>query len=344
MYRFIYIFFICMLLFSYSADEKGNTVFATKSPIERPVKPFLFKRWADILKKKQQSPLLQQADKLLNKTGIYELVATAIKPRTLVIAPAKKFIDNYRAKSVIRVLSANLLLFPQPFLTDQQVRIKRFISCARSLRPDIIFLQEVWDNISLAQIIAAFPDYYSLHAPAIAYNPSGLLILSKLPLSEGKALRYPISIRYSLEEMIAQKGMLCGVAQFFGEPLHLMNTHLYSASPQMAYRPNLTQFKRLTGVAGGLNGHLLLGGDLNLRPTEIEPLLPANLSYEGCQLPTAGYPVLTQKLDYVIAGTDKDRPLQLHGKRIDPQPRFSDHNPVFAEISFAKQTEFKQPD
>jgi len=237
------------------------------------------------------------------------------------------------ASATIKVLSANLLLFPAPFFFNQEMRIEEFAKCVRTLKPDIILLQEVWDNKSLAQLIAALPEYYSIYSPGIGYNYSGLLTLSRFAPETGRIRRYAMSLRHSLEELIAQKSMLHLELATGSRTLHLLNTHLYSAAPDKRYRPNLEQFSLLTKAVGNITGRVIVGGDMNLRPEEIETLLPANLQQENSNLPTAGYPDLKQKLDYIIAGNSSGKTV-ISGKRIDPLRRFSDHNPVFAEIIF----------
>ena len=306
---------------------------ATDSFTLRPVSMPLFTRLSRLLERAQHSCLLQRADALLDFACIFELAAAAGSPKTVILPPVGANAEAKTAGATIRVLSANLLLFPFPFFFNQQERIDEFTQCVRELNPDIILIQEVWDNRSLALLIAALPDYYSIYSSGAGYNYSGLLTLSRFPPKTATIRRFAISLRHSLEEFIAQKAILQVELATGERSLHLINTHLYSAPPERSYRPNLNQFKLLTGISGKIAGRFIVGGDMNLRPEDITTLMPANLQSEGCNLPTAGYPNLSQKLDYIMAGNTSGQTV-ISGRRIDPVRRFSDHNPVFAEIEF----------
>ncbi len=298
-----------------------------------PIKPPIFNRGVRLLEKIQRSHLLQQIDALCRFARLYELAAAACSPEILIIPPVGDAGKIPAATSRIKVLSANLLLFPTPFFFNQEQRIDEFAKCVRELNPDIIFMQEVWDNTSLSLLIAALPDYYSIHSPGIGYNYSGLLTLSRFAPKRARIRRFSTSIRHSLEEFIAQKSILSVELAAGQHPLHLLNTHLYSAPPGRNYRPNVDQFKLLADIAKSVQGKTIVGGDMNLRPEELESLLPANLLRDNCHLPTAGYPHLSQKLDYIIAGSTSGL-ASVDGRRIDTPLRFSDHNPVFSEVSF----------
>jgi len=344
MYRFFKKFFSTAIILSCLQLICISETLAAESFSLRPVRPPSFKRLSRLLENAQRSPLINTIDTLMRLSGIYEIAAAAINPQMVILPPADRAVrTSSGAVGPIRVLSANLLLFPAPIVFDQEQRIAEFAKCVRSLDPDIIFTQEVWDNRSLGLLIAALPDYYSIYSPGIGYNYSGLLTLSRVAPETCRMRRFPTSLQHSLEEFMAQKSILQTTLKYDGQFLHLFNTHLYSAAPDKRYRPNLRQFKLLVDTVDNLSGRIIVGGDMNLVPADLQTLIPGSLRLEGCDLPTAGYPSLQRKLDYVMAGNRSGQTV-ISGRRVDPPRRFSDHNPVFAEIKFIDEKGVTQPD
>ncbi|EKD83837.1 MAG: 5'-tyrosyl-DNA phosphodiesterase, partial [uncultured bacterium] len=290
--------------------------FAVESFSLRPVKPPLLKRTSRLLEGARRSPVLRRVDALMNFAGLYELLSYIHTPAVTVLPPVRESSPEKRGSSSIKALSANLILFPEPFFFNQEQRIAAFAQCARRLNPDFMFLQEVWDNNCLAQLIAEFPDYYSIYVTSIGYNCSGLLILSRYPAKEHMTRRFAVSLQYSIEELVAQKGFLLVESEINGKPVYLLNTHLYSAAPHKSYRPNPAQFSLIANVVKNLPGQAIVAGDMNLRPAEIDARLPENLLREGCELPTAGYPNLSQKLDYIMAKSVAGKKVMIKGSRV----------------------------
>ncbi|PKL44289.1 MAG: hypothetical protein CVV41_06535 [Candidatus Riflebacteria bacterium HGW-Riflebacteria-1] len=321
-----------LLLFLFSAGAAyGAETFSL-----RPFRPPLMNRISRLLERAQRSRVLSRVDALMKGAELYELLAGAFSPTITVLPPVQKITTPQRDPATIKALSANLLLFPAPFFFNQAQRIAEFVKCARQLDPDFIFLQEIWDNTSMSLLIASFSDYYSAYSPGIGYNYAGLLILSRFPLQTVMARRFAMSFKHSLEELTAQKGMMLVSSEINGKPLYLLNTHLYSASPRSYYRPNLGQFGQIAATVTNLPGRVIIGGDMNLRPEEIDSRLTGNMLRDGCNLPTAGFPSLSQKLDYIMIKPEAGSKGTINGGRVETPLRFSDHNPVFAEIHFDK--------
>ncbi|OGK07584.1 MAG: hypothetical protein A2W80_04805 [Candidatus Riflebacteria bacterium GWC2_50_8] len=300
----------------------------------KPFKPPLMNRLSRLLGRAQRSRVLNRIDACMKVADIYELLAGTLSPTITVLPPVQNKKPGNRDSAEITALSANLILFPAPFFFNQQQRIAEFARCAHRLNPDFIFLQEVWDNNSLSMLIASFPDYYSAYMPGLGYNYSGLLILSRYPTKAVMARRFAVSLKHSIEELTAQKGWLLVESEVNGKTVHLLNTHLYSADPRSHYRPNLDQFSQVAATATNLPGRVIVGGDMNLRPEDVDARLPGNLLRDACNLPTAGYPTLSKKLDYILLKTDPTNKDLIKGQRVETPIRFSDHIPVFAEIIF----------
>ncbi|MDD3148545.1 MAG: endonuclease/exonuclease/phosphatase family protein, partial [Candidatus Riflebacteria bacterium] len=256
---------------------------------------------------------------------------TAGCPPTMVVSANDKKACTGRDSSKIKILTANTLFFPPPFFFDQREKADELVKLIRSYDPDIIFLQEVWDNNSLIYLIRKMPDYHAVLMPSPLFNRSGLLTLSRNMPECVSAELYPLTIRHNFEELLARKGLLTARITFAGQPIWLVNTHLYSAPPGAAFRFAFGQFKQMQKRILSCPGNVIAGGDLNLMPSELEPLLDGIIR-DNCNLPTAGFPQRKKKLDYLLAKSYGNTALELTGRRSEWPVFFSDHSPVYAEI------------
>lgn len=271
-------------------------------------------------------------DYLVGLTQIVNLCYTAGTPVTMVIPATGAQLPANRNGTRLTALTANMLLFPSPLLFSQNERIDEFVKLARSMNPDVIFLQEVWDNSSIVYLISEFSDYHAALMPSLLYNRSGLLVLSRFKPERVTAEIYPLTLQHNVEELLARKGFLGVEISFAGKTLWLVTTHLYSAPPGAAYRFAFGQFRQMQNRINSFPGTVIAGGDMNLLPQELAPLLAGELKRDDCNLPTAGSASKTKKLDYLLAKPDAGSTVEVLGSRVEWPIVFSDHRPVFAEI------------
>lgn len=234
--------------------------------------------------------------------------------------------------SSLKILTANMLLFPQPFFDDQEERIKIFSTYARQLSPDLILLQEVWDNFSLALLNRLFYDYNCCFVPSALYNKSGLVIFSRHPIDKADFFRYRLSLHHNFEELIALKGYLAIKITINNRSAEVFNSHLYSAPLWVRHRPNFSQFIVLQNAVFKSSADIcVLGGDMNLLPEEISTLKIDEIKTGNCLKPTAGGKKRTKKLDYIMLKTVKPEAFFETGRAITGE-EFSDHSPVLGII------------
>lgn len=297
-------------------------------------RPGVLKFLNRILPQALRSPLMISIDKMTGMTHLLNLFITAGQPAVMVIESSRQSPTASRPGGPIRVITANLLLFPAPFFFNQYERIDEFARMARSINPEIIFLQEVWDNNCLDRLLSLFPDYHATVMPSLFYNPSGLLTLSRFRIEQAGSMIFPLSLRHNIEELLARKGVLISRANFNGHQLFLLNTHLYSSPLASSFRPNPDQFRSMVSLINSLPGHVVTGGDMNLLPEELEALLKGNIVRDDCNLPTAGAERRSKKLDYILGKGDTGNRAEVRASRIEWPQLFSDHSAVFGEVRF----------
>lgn len=299
----------------------------------RPIKLPILERLSILLKHFQSQKWLQFIDRILVKSSAYQLVAYTLKSNAHIIK-GTNCSEDIGNKDEFRVLTANMLLLPVPFFFNQTERIADFVNLVKIQNPDFIFLQEVWDKECVAKIIALLPDHNAVFKNSLCYNHSGLVILSKFPVRRAKAISYPLSLTYNLEEFIAQKGILVAQIELKNQIVNLVNTHLYSVPAYFSNRPNLAQMRHLINVISGLEKPVILGGDMNMMPEYVDKFLPEWLIRGNCSQNTAGLPALSQKLDYIMIAPTHAGNVEIEAFAIKNYQRFSDHIPVFAKIKF----------
>lgn len=299
----------------------------------RPDKPVGLENLAKTWRNAQRSVLGRSLDKLLQISRIIDLIFAATDAKVTILPPTRPQAgEAHGEQRVLKALTANLILFPCPFFYNQAERINEFAKAVRHVDPDIIFIQEVWDNSSLKLIISRFPDYYSVYIPGLIYNHSGLIILSKFPVESAAAIFFAPSLLHNPEELIAFKGVISCIVRIGQQTINLANTHLYSSPPKSSYRPNLQQFCQLQKLVLSFPHGVIFGGDLNLRPDELDHLLSGDIQRDQCQLPTAGTPERKKKLDYLLIKQTRQTPMRIKGERLEWPVMFSDHSPVSGSI------------
>lgn len=305
-----------------------------ESFVLRPHKPAFLETLNQYLMQTQNSSLIACLEQIVGLTPSLNLFFTTWNPKVIIIPARSADAPDRQPTQAVKALTANLLLFPSPFFFNQEERINEFVKLARAMNPDVLFLQEVWDNNSLNYLINRFADYHAVIMPSPLYNLSGLLILSRFKINHASSEIFPFTLSFNPEELIARKGILVAEIELNSQKVFLLDTHLYSSPPTAEYRPNPAQFSRLINLVNALPGYAIVGGDMNLPPGELEKLLHGPVVRDDCNLPTAGIPSRSKKLDYVLARGYEGLQAQVLATRVEWPVFFSDHSPVFAEVKF----------
>lgn len=319
-YSLILLSALCAALFMPS-----ETKAAGKLPLKPPQRKMIH-QLNKLIAPWQNSFFAMALNKTFFRTGLY---------RSLIRQPNPVIINrrqNFEVEKSIKIITANLMLFPPPMGENQYQRIDDFISTISPFSPDFILLQEVWGNNSLDYLASRLNQYNLVFCNSALYNRSGLVIFSRPQIIRAEFFSYPLDVRHNLEELLAQKGAILIEFKKGSQLLRVVNSHLYSSPPGRNHRPNPGQFTQLQNWLEEKQGQTtIIGGDLNLRPKELKTLLcPSYLADPSPDL-TAGFPAHNQKLDHILLKPLRPGAFFRTQKIACPQP-FSDHSPVLAVI------------
>ncbi|MEW6708860.1 MAG: endonuclease/exonuclease/phosphatase family protein [Candidatus Riflebacteria bacterium] len=299
---------------------------AEEIKIKAPNRSF-FRKFDQLFERFRQTSFGRAFNRYFFKTGLYHAFWWRRPPE--VFNRCTSGPDDQK----IRIVTANLMLFPPPMGEQQEERIRVFAETIRPLNPDLILLQEIWDNNSLIIIADVFRDYNLAFSPASLYNRSGLVTLSRNEFSKIDFIMFPLDIRHNPEELLAQKGALTTMIKRGTREIRVINSHLYSASADQDYRPNPGQLAFLKNMVDfSSNQPTILAGDLNLKPVEVNEYAGKIFRSDPDRLPTAGSPKRKWKLDHILL---YPRPgSAIFSRRVESPVVFSDHSPLYGIANF----------
>ena len=237
----------------------------------------------------------------------------------------------------LRVATFNVWGLPWPFSVHKRKRFQQLLGFIHDTSPDIFALQEIWLNYDIHALADALPEYHVFAKHWKLYNPSGLVLISRFPITSSVYL--PFHIRTFHKEMPAQKGILACECRLNGRTIQLLNTHVYYSSTEFQSKEQISQVKKLVAF-------------LDRRPTLL--FGDFNVSYEKLSLPK-DFSIIsdmgTNSMDdnnlYRNSRFNKvnmsnrlpdmmfaNFPVKVIRKFIATETSMSDHYPVVTDISF----------
>lgn len=177
----------------------------------------------------------------------------------------------------LKITSWNIHLLPAPvfFRSRKKKRTELIIKHFNEQQEnDILLLQEVFHNKRRKQIIKGLSEIYPYYTNVVNSakgrlfkTNSGLLTLSKTPISEVKSIKYK---NCSGSDCIAYKGAQMLSVEFNGQLIYIINTHLNSEPPRAIA---LSQMKMindsLSEFAYKKTPYVFIGGDFNINISDI---------------------------------------------------------------------------
>lgn len=236
----------------------------------------------------------------------------------------------------LRVLTANLFLLPPPFGVDHETRLDGFAQIVRGRNPDLILLQEVWLERYLTGLRRRLPEYAAFAPEPRIGNPTGLVILSRLPHSDACCRAFPARLDFNLEEKLARKGFLAVKCSAGAVPFWIVATHLYAHKGALEFGFTQAQFQVVKDFSVTLADAVILGGDMNMEPGVFFPQVGGVFSVEpeGGRTAVRGDP--GRRIDYVMTRSSLEWELAARSEVV-MEPVVSDHFPVFSEVTFRKK-------
>lgn len=259
----------------------------------------------------------------------------------------------------LRILSFNIWDLPLWHVKHRTARIERIAAHLTSLNLDIVCLQESFDIAHRKLLHEALgPGYHMTDggkARGIFFTnldtTGGLVTFSRFPIRQYRFTPFNRLTNVGLPEFFARKGFLAAALETPAGPLHVVNTHLHSASflfgDSRVRRRQLrailrTVHRRGRGtpaiVAGDLNEHNLGAGEAftsllaqfqftHPAPSVLRPTYrPENDYVEASWINRVAMPL---RLDYFLVRAVEEYGLGV--ARYEPlhlQPPLSDHDPV----------------
>lgn len=237
----------------------------------------------------------------------------------------------------LRIATFNVWGLPWPFSADKKKRLQQLVAFIKDTSPDILALQEVWLNWDIHALADALPEYHVFAKHWQLYNPSGLVFVSRYPITSSLYIPYHIKIFH--KEMPSRKGILACECRLNGKTIQLLNTHVYYAASEMESQSQISQVNHLVSF-------------LDRRPTLL--FGDFNVSYDKLQLPS-DFTIISDTSEKSMDEHNPFRnsrfnkvntsdrlpdmlfanfPVDVKRKWIAHDIAMSDHHPVISDITF----------
>lgn len=235
----------------------------------------------------------------------------------------------------ISIATINIWGLPWPFSIHKRKRVDDCVLLLRKRNIDIVALQEVWTNWDVQRFRSAFPEYHVFAKTNMAYNPSGLMMLSRFPLLENLLMAY--SMPFLHKEIPSRKGIMKVETIIAGKKISIINTQLYFGTKKELTVIQQSQVQQLKTSLP--NTPTLLVGDFNMRSEQLEPLKNFSLLSDPSTLTIDNSTLYAQKLFNKIGAQDRtpdmiwaNFPVKTSKTYAVKKPLISDHFPLVTHI------------
>jgi endonuclease/exonuclease/phosphatase family metal-dependent hydrolase len=164
------------------------------------------------------------------------------------------------APTQLRVASYNAWLIP--LVSDEFFERRDAMAPAiEGLAPDVLCLQEVWDQLSMDALRASLAP----RLPFVIESGGGLALLSRWPMINAHFTPYPADDTLSFAERIGKKGWIDAIIATPSGAVRIVNTHMVHSrgGDRSAHGRQLEALERTLDVEPHLP--TVLCGDLNFR-------------------------------------------------------------------------------
>lgn len=211
----------------------------------------------------------------------------------------------------LSILTFNVWDLPVYWRQGRRSRMQKIANYLRTLKVDIICLQEVWYGDTQRLVRKTLGEKYyctslAHHTQGFSNGHGGLMIAAKFPL-EQVAFSPFAPVNLPLSERWAHKGVLQAVVETPQGRLSIFNTHLYQ--PRLDVR--LSQFQTVVQLLKkNLNTSACVVGDFNQEDMKTHPEFSAQLADCGFTEPLPNTSFFTHRLENSYARTWTNRVVQ----------------------------------
>lgn len=240
----------------------------------------------------------------------------------------------------IKIISYNICALPFYFnlYGNPHKRITKIINFIKNQNPEIVCLQEVFDEeirkIIIKQLSKIYHIYLKSRTSKYKYN-NGLVICSIYPITSKRCIQFK---NVCGEDRLAEKGILyCKIRiniSGFPKEVTLVNTHL-NANALFSFRilcvkTRKKQLSQLNKILSNIKTDIILCGDFNLDFYKnkvnnfINPIKLKKFMIKSDNIIT--YPSAKSQYDYIFYMTNVKRNISYKYKTY--KNKFSDHFPL----------------
>ena len=247
----------------------------------------------------------------------------------------------------LTVLNLNAWLLPFRLSAQNGKRLHTIFDLIRTIDPDIITLQEVWDISYLRQLKREFGDYSLLANTNKLFNESGLITFSRYPVIHNKLHRFKTNRKYKLLERLVKKGFMVTTIDVYGKEIDIVNTHLYQSDPFSKETHKQITRKQLLCLQDFFKKStrpVLACGDFNIHYDELKLQKLLFTLPNGKSLTTVSKNnefsnkkfnktrIMSRQLDYFMY---KENGVHISvTTKVFDELLVSDHYPLYAEVTF----------
>ncbi len=165
---------------------------------------------------------------------------------------------------MLNVMTLNTWCLPTPLGYRVRERMERILE---NLAPyDLVFLQEVFHKEARQQVLSEnvrqlFPFVAHTHTGTLLRQDSGLMVLSKYPIT----LQFQVFTKSGWPDQLAKKGLYYGKLKTPTTSMFILNTHFQSGEHERGHRLRDSNLKDLFALLPP-DMPTILGGDFNFYP------------------------------------------------------------------------------
>jgi len=241
----------------------------------------------------------------------------------------------------IKIYTQNTWLVPFPFSKHKKSRMKKLVQTIKTLKPDIITLQEVSKKSQIKYLMKKLSQYHFSFYSGKKYNSSGLLTLSKQKPLNSRFIKFK-KVKIKSIAKFSKRGIL--ITEF--KDFFLYNIHLFPIIKKKDIEKKIHTTKNEFKL---LKTHIekekvcFVSGDFNLTRNLFDEVNNGFFTYAENTGDTFSFfnkyvkkwwdrnVTANKKVDYILVKLPKNKKITFTSRTIE-RPILSDHYGILSDI------------